>query len=69
MIYRTSFNPNLTKINIVLTSSQERSNADNAVKVFPELNDFLNKKIKQDAQLKDKLTDMTVSIQKNGPSG
>lgn len=66
--YRTSFNPDLTKINIVLTSTKERDNKDNAIFIFPKLNDYLNKKIAANKDINNKLNDISVFIQKSWPS-
>lgn len=67
-VYRTSFNPELTKMNFVLTPTEEREEKDNAIRIYPELYTFLREKISADPEISKKLADITVSIQKNGPS-
>lgn len=68
VIYNTSFNPDLAEINIVLTKVEERKSSDNAIKIYPELKSFLDQKVAWDKQLKSKLSDFSVFIQKNGLS-
>ncbi len=67
-IYRTSFNPELTKLNLVLTNSKERKKNDNAVIILPELRKYLNEKLSAAPEIKNKINDLTVFVQKNGPS-
>jgi len=52
-----------------MKSTEERDEKDNAVNIFPELNRFLSQKIKMDPEIQKKLSNLTVFIQKNGPSG
>jgi multidrug efflux pump subunit AcrB len=68
-VYRTSFNPELAEFNVVLKSTEDRDEKDNAVLMFPELNAFLKEKTKSNPELQKKISDLTVFIQKNGPSG
>lgn len=67
-VYNTSFNPDLTKINVVLTTTEERSSLDNAVNIYPELKTFLDKKIKENLDINSKISDFSVFIQKNSLS-
>lgn len=67
-LYRTSFNPDLTKINIVLIGTEERENDDNALFIFPELKKYLDEKINNSSELKNKIKDFSVFIQKSWPS-
>ncbi|MEF2175949.1 MAG: efflux RND transporter permease subunit [Candidatus Absconditabacteria bacterium] len=68
-IYRTSFNPDLTKINIVLIGTKVRSPQESALEIFPKLKHYLDEKAQSDEQLKTKLSELSIFIQKNGPSG
>lgn len=68
-VYRTSFNPDLTKINIVLIWTKVRSSQESALKIFPKLKHFLDEKAENDEQLKAKLSELSIFIQKNWPSG
>ena len=67
-LYQTSFNPDLTKINIILTGTEERDSKDSALVIYPELKKYLDEKVELDAQLKSRTKDLSVFIQKSGPS-
>ena len=67
-LYRTSFNPDLTKINIILTGTKERDPEDSALVIYPELKKYLDEKVASDTELQHRTTDLSVFIQKSGPS-
>ncbi len=67
-VYRSSFNPDLTKFNVVLTDTDSREEKDNAVHMYSELHEFLGEKIAADPELSKRVSDVTVMIQKSGPS-
>lgn len=65
IVYNTSFNPDLAEINVVLTKTSERESEDSAIKIYPDLNKFLEEKVSKDEELKNSLTDYSVFLQKN----
>gem|GEM_PF-5828051 len=65
IVYNTSFNPDLAEINVVLTKTSERESEDSAIKIYPDLNKFLEEKVSKDEKLKNDISDFSVFLQKN----
>ena len=65
VIYFNGFNPDLATINISLIDSDDRPEKDNAVKIYPKLNAYLNSHI---TEFWWKIKEISVFIRKNGPS-
>jgi len=64
-VYRNSFNPELAKLNIVLIPSSQRTDKQNAVKIYPKLNSFLKEKLKNDKKLSFYIKELNAFIQKS----
>jgi flagellar biosynthesis/type III secretory pathway ATPase len=65
IVYKNSFNPDLSKITVKLIDTDIRDEKDNAVKIYPQLNDYLQQKIKEQKNLAEKVKEVTAFIQKN----
>ena len=65
VVYNNSFNPDLSKIDISLTDTDDRNEYQNAVNIYPRLNTYLNKKL---PEFWWKVKEISVFIKKNGPS-
>ena len=65
VFYSSAFNPNLATFNITLTDTDKRPEKYNAVKLYPNLNKFLNSKI---WQFDWKIKEISAFIRKNWPS-
>jgi len=63
--YSNAFNPNLTTFDIKLIDTKKRPEIYNAVKIYTQLNDFLNSKIKE---FHWKVKEISAFIRKNWPS-
>ncbi len=65
VIYNNSFNPDLAKINIRLTDTDDRDSYQNATKIYPRLNNYLHSKL---VEFGWKIKEINAFIRKNGPS-
>ncbi len=65
VIYNNSFNPDLAKINIRLTDTDDRNSYQDAVKIYPKLNNYLHSKL---WEFDWKIKEINAFINKNGPS-
>ena len=65
IVYNTSFNPDLTTFDIVLTDTDSRPEKYNAVRIYPKLNSYLNSHLKD---FDGKVKEISAFIRKNWPS-
>jgi hypothetical protein len=62
IVYNTSFNPDLTTFDIVLTDTDSRPEKYNAVRIYPKLNSYLNSHLKD---FDGKVKEISAFIRKN----